>query len=129
MVKILQWGGTNERPGTDHVTSGPMRGLEKNCTWWRKHTSKRIWRLYDLIGPVGPIQWKDGRQTFENVLTKAGPSHANKFNNKQTTFQNNNKQLRCTNYHKSNGWNGSAFISRFKTCIWEKGKHIKYYFD
>ena len=22
-------GSTNERPGTDHVTSGPMRGLEK----------------------------------------------------------------------------------------------------
>ena len=26
-------GGTNERPGTDHVTWGPMRGLEKNCTY------------------------------------------------------------------------------------------------
>ena len=23
-------GATNERPGTDHVISGPMRGLEKN---------------------------------------------------------------------------------------------------
>ena len=22
---------TNERPGSDHVTLGPMRGLEKNC--------------------------------------------------------------------------------------------------
>ena len=28
---------TNERPGTDHVISGPMRGL-KNCTWLRKQT-------------------------------------------------------------------------------------------
>ena len=25
-------GRTNDRPGTDHVISGPMRGLEKNCT-------------------------------------------------------------------------------------------------
>ena len=24
-------GGTNERSGTDHVTSGPMRGLEKTA--------------------------------------------------------------------------------------------------
>ena len=31
-------GRTNERPGTDHVTSGPMRGLEKNCTRWRRQT-------------------------------------------------------------------------------------------
>ena len=25
-------GGTNERPGTEHVTSRPMRGLEKTVT-------------------------------------------------------------------------------------------------
>ena len=30
-------GRNNERPGTDHVISGPMRGLEKNCTLWHKH--------------------------------------------------------------------------------------------
>ena len=24
-------GGTNERPGTDHVTRGPMRGLKKTA--------------------------------------------------------------------------------------------------
>ena len=30
--------GTNERSGTDHVTWGPMRGLEKNCTRWRRTT-------------------------------------------------------------------------------------------
>ena len=29
---------TNERPGTDHVITGPMRGLKKNCTRWRTHT-------------------------------------------------------------------------------------------
>ena len=29
---------TNERPGTDHVISGPMRGLGKNCTQWRRQT-------------------------------------------------------------------------------------------
>ena len=47
----VEWGGTNERPGTDHVTSGPMRGLEKNCTRWRRHTNtqteKRTWQLHD----------------------------------------------------------------------------------
>ena len=36
------WGGgggrTNERPGTDHVTSGQMRALKKNCTRWRRQT-------------------------------------------------------------------------------------------
>ena len=37
------WGGgglTNERPGSDHVIWGPMRGLEKNCTRWRKQTHR-----------------------------------------------------------------------------------------
>ena len=30
MIKGDQgWGRTNESPGTDHVTSGPMRGLKK----------------------------------------------------------------------------------------------------
>ena len=33
-------GGTNERPGTDHVTSGPMRGQEKNCTRWQRATDR-----------------------------------------------------------------------------------------
>ena len=28
-------GETNERPGTDHVISGPMIGLEKNWIRWR----------------------------------------------------------------------------------------------
>ena len=32
---------TNERPGTDHVISGPMRGLEKNCIRWLKHTNRQ----------------------------------------------------------------------------------------
>ena len=31
---------TNERPGTDHVISGPMRGLKKHCIRWRRHTNK-----------------------------------------------------------------------------------------
>ena len=34
-------GKTNERPGTDLVISGPMRGLEKNCTHWRKQTDRQ----------------------------------------------------------------------------------------
>ena len=28
-------GRTNEKPGTDHVTSGPMRGLKENCSRWQ----------------------------------------------------------------------------------------------
>ena len=54
-------GRTNDRPGTDHVTSGPMRGLKKKCTRWRTYPhnpTQRTWRLNDWIGPVGPIQWK-----------------------------------------------------------------------
>ena len=31
---------TNERPGTAHLTLGPMRGLEENCTQWRKHRER-----------------------------------------------------------------------------------------
>ena len=34
----MEGGKTNERPGTDRVISGPMRGLTKNCTQWRKQT-------------------------------------------------------------------------------------------
>ena len=29
---------TNERPWSDHVIWGPIRGLEKNCTRWRRQT-------------------------------------------------------------------------------------------
>ena len=31
--------GINERPGTDQMTSGPMRGCGKNCTRWRRQTN------------------------------------------------------------------------------------------
>ena len=49
---------TNEKPGTDHVISGPMRGLEKLHLMAQadRQTDKRTWRLYDWIGPVGKIQ-------------------------------------------------------------------------
>ena len=53
MKKKKTWGG----PGTDHVTSGPMRGL-KNCIQWRRHPDTRTWQLYDGIGQVGPFQGK-----------------------------------------------------------------------
>ena len=33
-------GMTNDRPGTDHVTSEPMKGL-KICTQWRTHTEPK----------------------------------------------------------------------------------------
>ena len=32
-------GGENEMHGTNHVTSGPMRGLKK-CTRWHKQTHR-----------------------------------------------------------------------------------------
>ena len=34
-------GWTNERPGTDHVISGPMRGLEKNSIRWRRQNHRQ----------------------------------------------------------------------------------------
>ena len=45
-------GRTNERPGTDHVESGPMRGLEKtapNVTDKQTDTQtfKQTWQLYN----------------------------------------------------------------------------------
>ena len=46
-------GRTNERPGTDYVTGGPMRGLNKKCT---DGASTQTDRLTDLMGTVGPIQ-------------------------------------------------------------------------
>ena len=38
--------------GTNHVISGPKRGLEKNCIRWRKQTDRQTWRLYDWISTV-----------------------------------------------------------------------------
>ena len=32
---------TNERPGTGHVTSGPIRGLKQKCTRWHRHTDNQ----------------------------------------------------------------------------------------
>ena len=51
-------GKTHERPGTDQVISGPMRGLEKKTApdGANKHPDIQTWQLFDLIGPVGPIQ-------------------------------------------------------------------------
>ena len=54
-------GRANDRPGTDHLTSRPLRGLRKNApvgTNIRTHTQRRTWPLYEWIGPVGLIQWK-----------------------------------------------------------------------
>ena len=51
--------GGNYKAGTEHVTSRPMKGLEKNCNRPRRQTNKPTWRLYDWIGPVGPIQWNN----------------------------------------------------------------------
>ena len=49
--------------GSGNVTSGPMRGLEKNCTRWHRQTDRqthrRTWRLYDWPGPEGRVSEKD----------------------------------------------------------------------
>ena len=44
-------GRTNEKPGTDHVTSGPIKGLEKTATdgtdtQTSRQTSRLTWQLY-----------------------------------------------------------------------------------
>ena len=46
------WGGGKERPGTDHVTSGPIKRPKKTSpegadTQTQTQTDKRTWRLYD----------------------------------------------------------------------------------
>ena len=75
-------GGGNERPGTDHGIWGPMRGLKNNGRLLCSHetsfiplgpdgkepTSLRTWRLYDWIGPVGPIQWEKKISTFRHFI-------------------------------------------------------------
>ena len=57
-ILLFIWAGglTNERPGTDHVTWGPMRGLEKNCTQWRKQTDIQTDRQTDMatLWPTRP---------------------------------------------------------------------------
>ena len=47
---------TNERPQTDHMIWGPLRGLEKKCMGWGQTKSAshgQTLRLLDQIGPVG----------------------------------------------------------------------------
>ena len=60
LIFFIKGGGTIRGLGTYHVISGPIRGLEKNCIQWLKQTDRtthgQTWQLYDLIGPVGPIQ-------------------------------------------------------------------------
>ena len=56
-------GRTNERPGTDNVISGPMRGLEKNCTRWRTQTDKQTSGHGDSM--TNSAQWgRVGENTF-----------------------------------------------------------------
>ena len=44
--------------GTDHVSSGQMRGLKKTLHPMAQ-TDGRTWQLYDLIGPGGRISEND----------------------------------------------------------------------
>ena len=72
--QVSKRGRTNERPRTDHVISGPIRGLEKNCTRWRRHLHTRTWPLYDQLGPVGPSWWKSRIRETTNLSTDADSS-------------------------------------------------------
>ena len=61
-------GGTNERPGTDHVTKGPMRGLQKLQLMPQTDTEKDIWtwRLY-----AESAQW--GRFSENHIIVSSWP--------------------------------------------------------
>ena len=65
--QVSKGGRINERPGTDHVISGPMRGLGKNCTWWRKHTDRQ--RDMATIWPTRP----SGAELVKNCCLKLIP--------------------------------------------------------
>ena len=51
--------------GTDHVISGPMRGLEKNCIWWHEQTDRRTRWLYDWIAQLGRFSEKEADTSSE----------------------------------------------------------------
>ena len=64
------WGGlTNERPRTDHVITGPMRDLNKNCmgrgqTNKRQHTVQRA----ELVKKEKKQEWiKSGWVNFASL--------------------------------------------------------------
>ena len=51
---------TNERPQTDYVIRGPMRGLEQNCmgrgqTHNTQRTHRQTLQLLDQLGPEGRV--------------------------------------------------------------------------
>ena len=41
MLSRTSGGRTNDRPGTDHVISGPMKGLEENFIRWRRQKDRQ----------------------------------------------------------------------------------------
>ena len=53
-VQFLQWFFTQciERPQTDHVITGPIKGFDKN-SMGRGQTDRHTYRLYDPEGRVG----------------------------------------------------------------------------
>ena len=60
MIYLNKKGGgmlTNERPQTDHVIRGPMRGLKKNCMGrgHRQQADGRTSQLLDQLGPEGRV--------------------------------------------------------------------------
>ena len=63
----MEGGRTNERPGTDHVISGPMRGLGKNCTRWRRQTDTQTQGHGDSM--TNSAQWGRVGEKMGGVVT------------------------------------------------------------
>ena len=70
---FIFWLETNKRPGTGHVTSGPMRGLERNCTLWPGHIDRHL----DM---ATLWQWKSCTLEITQPLKDLDISTKNKLN-------------------------------------------------
>ena len=71
-VWALAGGGANERPGSDHVIWGPIRGIGKKCLG-RGHKktryTERTLQLYERIGLRADSLKKFNKNCFEICMT------------------------------------------------------------
>ena len=66
---------------TDHVISGPMRGLTKNCIRWRKQTDKQTDRHGDSM--TESAQWADSMKIWHIRDTKSVPTKFSQVSTKK----------------------------------------------
>ena len=59
---------TNERPGTDHVTSGPMRGLHENLNSETIYITDMMVILYTFCNKQNQLERNVGLQHFQILL-------------------------------------------------------------